>query len=341
MATYYGTYGQKVQYLASDPSDPQVGQVWYNSTSATLKVRSFGTASWASGGNLSTGRDIVAGAGATASAALAIGGYPPAGGGIGTTAVESYNGTSWTGAPNLATGAYDMTSTGTQTSAIGVGGYSGGALSTNQLYNGSSWTNSPVSYPQALNSATACGTQTAAMVQGNNGPNSFNVNNWNGSSWTGGTAMPPSVGVQFAGSAGTQTASLHFGGAGGGAPPTPGTTTFSTSWNGSSWTTTPSLNTTKYTSGSGTQTLALAPGGYNNVGPGYTLVAETWNGSSWTNSATNPVTHGYQIGQNRASNTPGDSGLIFGGGNYPAPGTSVSTEKFTGAAATTKTVTVS
>jgi hypothetical protein len=39
MATYYGTYGQKVQYLASDPSDPQIGQVWYNSTSATLKVR--------------------------------------------------------------------------------------------------------------------------------------------------------------------------------------------------------------------------------------------------------------------------------------------------------------
>jgi hypothetical protein len=39
MATYYGTYGQKVQYLASDPSDPQTGQVWYNSTSATLKVR--------------------------------------------------------------------------------------------------------------------------------------------------------------------------------------------------------------------------------------------------------------------------------------------------------------
>jgi hypothetical protein len=49
MATYYGTYGQKVQYLASDPSDPQIGQVWYNSTSATLKVQSATTAgAWAS-----------------------------------------------------------------------------------------------------------------------------------------------------------------------------------------------------------------------------------------------------------------------------------------------------
>jgi hypothetical protein len=50
MATYYGTYGQKVQYLASDPSDPQIGQVWYNSTSAVLKVRQLGTVNaWASG----------------------------------------------------------------------------------------------------------------------------------------------------------------------------------------------------------------------------------------------------------------------------------------------------
>jgi hypothetical protein len=57
MATYYGTYGQKVQYLASDPSDPQIGQVWYNSTSATLKVRQLSTVNaWASGGNLNTKR---------------------------------------------------------------------------------------------------------------------------------------------------------------------------------------------------------------------------------------------------------------------------------------------
>jgi hypothetical protein len=57
MATYYGTYGQKVQYLASDPSDPQIGQVWYNSTSATLKVRQeVATNAWASGGNLGTAR---------------------------------------------------------------------------------------------------------------------------------------------------------------------------------------------------------------------------------------------------------------------------------------------
>jgi hypothetical protein len=66
MATYYGTYGQKVQYLASDPSDPQIGQVWYNSTSAVLKVRQEVTVNaWASGGNLNTARHVLGGAGTT------------------------------------------------------------------------------------------------------------------------------------------------------------------------------------------------------------------------------------------------------------------------------------
>ena len=60
MATYYGTYGQKVQYLASDPSDPQIGQVWYNSTSAVLKVRSATTTgTWAAGGNMNTVRTAI------------------------------------------------------------------------------------------------------------------------------------------------------------------------------------------------------------------------------------------------------------------------------------------
>jgi len=335
MATYYGTYGQKVQYLSSDPSDPQVGQVWYNSTSATLKVRSFGTASWASGGNMGTARDVLGGAGGTTSAALAIGGYPPAAGGLGTTAVESYNGTSWSGAPNLATATYGNTTAGTQSSAISIGGSNGPLQNVTQLYNGSSWTNS-TNYPTAMGNSGAGGTSTAAINAGGYDGTNWIVTTrtWNGSTWSTGGNLPPSAGTQFAGMAGNNTAALYFGGS---IPDS----AVSVSYNGSSWTATPSLNTAKYTSGSGIQTLALAPGGYNGVGPGYTLVAETWNGSSWTNSASNPITHGYQVGSNRASNTPGASGLIFGGGNYPAPGTSNTTQQFTGAAATTKTVTVS
>jgi hypothetical protein len=39
VATYYDIFGQKVQYLSSDPSDVQKGQVWYNSTSNTAKCK--------------------------------------------------------------------------------------------------------------------------------------------------------------------------------------------------------------------------------------------------------------------------------------------------------------
>ena len=96
MATYYGTYGQKVQYLASDPSDPQTGQVWYNSTSATLKVRQLATVNaWASGGNMNSSLAGRGGAG-TQTSALAAGGFSTAR----TTATEEWTGA---GAPTTQT----------------------------------------------------------------------------------------------------------------------------------------------------------------------------------------------------------------------------------------------
>jgi hypothetical protein len=51
MAEYKGIKGFKVQYLSADPSDPIIGQTWYNSTSKDLKYTGVTTtASWASGG---------------------------------------------------------------------------------------------------------------------------------------------------------------------------------------------------------------------------------------------------------------------------------------------------
>jgi hypothetical protein len=56
MADYKGIKGFKVQYLSADPSDPIVGQTWYNSTSKDLKYTEFAAAAWATGGALNTGR---------------------------------------------------------------------------------------------------------------------------------------------------------------------------------------------------------------------------------------------------------------------------------------------
>ena len=37
MATYSTLHGQTIQMIAGDPANPVEGQVWYNSTTATLK----------------------------------------------------------------------------------------------------------------------------------------------------------------------------------------------------------------------------------------------------------------------------------------------------------------
>jgi len=37
MATYITTKGATIQVIAGDPANPVEGQVWYNSTTATLR----------------------------------------------------------------------------------------------------------------------------------------------------------------------------------------------------------------------------------------------------------------------------------------------------------------
>jgi hypothetical protein len=58
MAEYKGIKGFKVQYLSADPSNPIIGQTWYNSTSKDLKYTGVTTAaaSWASGNAMGTAR---------------------------------------------------------------------------------------------------------------------------------------------------------------------------------------------------------------------------------------------------------------------------------------------
>jgi hypothetical protein len=61
MAEYKGIKGFKVQYLSADPSDPIIGQTWYNSTSKDLKYTgATAAASWATGANvMGTARRMV------------------------------------------------------------------------------------------------------------------------------------------------------------------------------------------------------------------------------------------------------------------------------------------
>ena len=63
MTVYNTIRGLKVKYLSSDPANSEVGQVWYNSGTGTLRVNGIlGTGAWSSGGAMNTARQSFAGA---------------------------------------------------------------------------------------------------------------------------------------------------------------------------------------------------------------------------------------------------------------------------------------
>ena len=163
MVAYTGIQGQNILIVSSDPSNPTEGQIWYNSTSNLLKGYQFATVNaWASGGNLATARDQLAGAG-TQTAALAFGGNPT------SAATEEYNGTSWSGGGNLNNARKSLAGAGTQTAALAFGG-TPPITGATELYNGTSWTSNPNSMSTARNYLAGCGTQTAGLAFGGNAP---------------------------------------------------------------------------------------------------------------------------------------------------------------------------
>ena len=139
MAEYINIKGQSIEVVASDPANPTLGQIWYNSTSNTLKglgVSSFG--SWATGNNMNTARDALAGAGIQ-TAALAFGGETspsPV-----TASTEEYDGSVWTNGGSQPAGNSECSALGTQTNALGLVGTTApstfnGAVT---IYDGTSW----------------------------------------------------------------------------------------------------------------------------------------------------------------------------------------------------------
>jgi hypothetical protein len=99
MTLYKGIQGFSVQNLSADPTDPNEGQVWYNSTSNVWKVEEATTVgAWATGGSMGTARAYLGSAG-TQTEALAISGFT-------TTQVnntEEYDGSTWTAGGNVNT----------------------------------------------------------------------------------------------------------------------------------------------------------------------------------------------------------------------------------------------
>ena len=271
MADYSTIKGFTVQVLSADPPAPGEGQVWYNTTTGTLKgYGQIGTGAWSTGGACNDAVADREGVGTTP-AALALGGQPSSY----YKAVESYDGTSWTEITAMTDNHYSVGgAAGTQTAAIVFGGYP--TTTATETWNGSSWTEGGAMNTGHENAYCAIrGTVTASLVAGGNPGDTVNVELYNGTAWTETTNL--NTGKRGGGGAGTQTSMITFGGY----PPTNANAT--ESWDGTTWTEKTDMGTGRYALGNAgdSNTSAMAAGG--TYPPGNRLsICEQWDGSSWT-----------------------------------------------------------
>jgi hypothetical protein len=308
MADYKNIKGFNIQYLDSDPPNPIEGQMWFNSTTQTLKGAEVGGApagTWSSGGNLNTGRyDSASASQSNATAALLFAGetFTPPTGALSTNVTESYNGTSWTELNDLSTPRRQSPGGfGTQTSAICV---SGGVplRPQNESWDGTSWTELG-DINTARNYITGVGVSNTSGLAIAGGPGYLtNVESWNGTSWT--EIAEFSTQRNVSAGAGTQTAALFIAGY-------TGTASVSNveEWDGSTWTEIADINTARYTFGGGgnvSQALIFAGG----AAPTQALT-ESYNGTSWTEVA--DLASGRASGKGGSS--PGSASAIYMGGD--------------------------
>ena len=143
--------------------------------------------------------------------------------------------------------------------------------------------------------------------------------------WATGGAIPATKYAQ--GSAGTQTANLQFGGAT--TPPANGNqVNTSFSYDGTSWTATPTMGTTRFAMGSlgASNTAALAAAGSASPGSASKAETEQYNGTAWTEHGNVLTARGEGLGGAGIIT----AGLIFGGYDRPGGSNVTKTESWNG-----------
>ena len=271
MATYQDIKGLKVKYLSADPGTLRAGEVWYNSTTGTLKgVVSFGA--WSSSSPISTAR-LGSGQGGTATAGFIVSGGPAP-----KVQTEEFNGTGWSTGEDVSVDSYFGGGAGTLTAGLYSGGEypPGGNTGRTIEYDGTNWT-TVTAYPQALKMIASCGTQTAALyatgvLQPPAGAKQTETREYDGSAWNAGGAYP--TGLQAGNMTGaSSTSALFMGGS------TISPSLSANTYNGTSWSAAPDANSAAQSSGSsGIETSAIFFGG----GPGYLTTTQSFDGSTWT-----------------------------------------------------------
>ena len=332
MADYININGNNIPIRASDPTNPITGEIWYNTTSNSLKGQGFQAAAWSTGGSLATARYVNAGAG-TLTAGLNWGGR--------ATPIfsdtEEYNGSTWTAGGNYPKAVSSHGGTGLQTAALSVGGVnppSPPAYSDAFEYDGTTWAN-PSSIGRQGFGIKVSGTQTAAVATGGGsigGPevrNTTDTELYDGTSWT--AANPFSTARSFHGTGGTeQTTSIIVGGRTGTSPNEVASTAVE-EYDGTSWTAGTGYPVTiKENNGWGTTTDYIQAGGST---PTATNLVALYNGTTWTTGTSLPAPVTLNATSQGTYNT--NSGLVFGGSSS---GASAVTSEWTGAGPATVTI---
>ena len=304
MATYQDIRGLRVKYLSADPSTLVGGDVWFNSTTGTLKTV-VQTKAWSSGSPMTTARRGLAGIG-TQAATLGAGGYiAPSVSFLNDT--EEYNGSGWATGGNLGTARDMMAACGTQTAGLVAGGRNATVANAfSEEYNGTGWTEG-----NNLNTArggigqNGAGTQTAGLAAGGfTGPSNTKTGateEYNGASWA---TSPGSMGTGRSAGAlfGIQTAAVF---ASGEAPPNSPAVE---EYDGSTWTAgTVVPDASQEQSGFGTATDGVIAGGTEDE----SLVVG-YDGTTWTALPSLAIGRYAAGGAGSAS-----AGLVFAGAGTP------------------------
>ena len=187
MSDFRTLKGLFIKHVSSDPSNLGAGDIWYNTSTQTLKVATS-IGAWASGGNCNQARSQLPGQHVgSQTAALSIGGNSPAGN-YGALC-EEYDGTDWAATDPLTTARSYLAGFGIQTAAVAAGGSTSPASAVTEEYNGTSWANGEDMVGTDRYGATGTGTLTAGLAVG--GYHSYNlVEEYDGTDWTAVTAIP-------------------------------------------------------------------------------------------------------------------------------------------------------
>ena len=279
MSTYKEIIGKKIKSVSSDPSDSADGQMWYNTTTQSIRGIAILEA-WSSGSPTTEDKPNLSCGAGTQTAGLVAGGNTP-----GSVITNEYNGTGHSVGGTLNNGGFARNMGGTQTAGFCYGNLvSSPDFPTAECehYNGTAWT-TITNVPQVTTSGGSFGSTTAGVVFSGRINNNDDCNTvtseYDGSSWTSGGAFPAAMRGIGSATGAPATDGISMGG-----QVQPGGTKQTTvnKYDGTSWTAETGIPTaTSFASGSGTNSdNALIFGG--NHPPGRTGATFGYDGSSWT-----------------------------------------------------------